>query len=171
MFDVGGGEIIVIGIVALLVVGPKELPGLLRAGGAAMNKVRRMAGEFRAQFDEAMREAEVDQAKKAFTDMNDQVQSNIGQPAKPAFNPMDTIRNEIKSAKDELAGVTHSRDGTASPAPDVVVTPPEAPLNIAGLDGPRKDASPEPDAPAKPKRVRKSNLVPKSKADDSGTAS
>jgi sec-independent protein translocase protein TatB len=153
MFDVGGGEIIVIGIVALLVVGPKELPGLLRAGGAAMNKVRRMAGEFRAQFDEAMREAEVDQAKKAFTDMNDQVQA-----AKPAFNPMDTIRNEIKSAKDELAGVTHSREA-AAPAPEVKVTPPDAPMNITGLDAPPIAA------PEKPKRVRKP------KADTSGTAS
>jgi sec-independent protein translocase protein TatB len=162
MFDVGGGEIIVIGIVALLVVGPKELPGLLRAGGAAMNKVRRMAGEFRAQFDEAMREAEVDQAKKAFTDMNDTVQA-----AKPTFNPMDTIRNEIKSAKDELAGVTHSRDGAAAPAPEVKVTPPEPPLNITGLDAPSVAAPPdEPVAePApKPKRTRKA------KSDESGSA-
>ena len=153
MFDVGGGEIIVIGIVALLVVGPKELPGLLRAGGAAMNKVRRMAGEFRAQFDDAMREAEVDQAKKAFTDMNESVQA-----AKPAFNPMDTIRNEIKSAKEELAGVTHSRD-EAAPVPQVVVALPDAPLNITGLD------APAPVVAEKPKRVRKV------KSDTTGSAS
>jgi sec-independent protein translocase protein TatB len=99
MFDIGGGELLVIGIVALVVIGPKELPGLLRTAGNAMGKVRRMAAEFRGQFDEAMREAELDQAKKAFTDINDTAKS-----ATTSFNPLDTIRNEIKAVKDEIKG-------------------------------------------------------------------
>ena len=64
MFDIGWGELLVIGVVALLVVGPKELPALLRTLGQGMTKLRRMASEFQGQFQEAMREAEISELKK-----------------------------------------------------------------------------------------------------------
>jgi len=64
MFDIGWGELLVIGVVALLVVGPKELPALLRTIGQGMTKLRRMASEFQGQFQEAMREAEIADLKK-----------------------------------------------------------------------------------------------------------
>jgi sec-independent protein translocase protein TatB len=69
MFDIGWGELLVIGIVALVVIGPKELPGVLRTLGQAMNKVRRMASEFQGQFQEAMREAEMQDIKKSVDEL------------------------------------------------------------------------------------------------------
>ena len=54
MFDLGGGELLVIGIIALIVIGPKELPGLLRTIGQALGKLRRMAADFQGQFSDAM---------------------------------------------------------------------------------------------------------------------
>jgi sec-independent protein translocase protein TatB len=69
MFDIGWGELLVIGIVALVVIGPKELPGVLRTLGQAMNKVRRMASEFQGQFQEAMREAEMQDIRKSVDDL------------------------------------------------------------------------------------------------------
>jgi len=59
MFDIGWGELLLIGVVALIVIGPKELPGALRTLGQWMGKLRRMASEFQGQFQEAMREAEL----------------------------------------------------------------------------------------------------------------
>ena len=53
MFDIGWGELVVIGVVALIAIGPKELPAVLRATGQWMGKVRRMANEFQDQFREA----------------------------------------------------------------------------------------------------------------------
>jgi sec-independent protein translocase protein TatB len=148
MFDVGGGELLVIGIVALVVIGPKELPGLLRTAGNAMNKVRRMAAEFRGQFDEAMREAELDQAKKAFTDMNDAAQS-----AKPAFNPLDTIRSEIQSVKDDLKTTREAQAAAGQPQPEVKLDPPPpAPPVAITPDPPPAAIEAE---PPKPKRSRK----------------
>jgi sec-independent protein translocase protein TatB len=64
MFDIGWGELVVIGIVALIAIGPKELPTVLRTLGQYMGKVRRMANEFQGQFQEAMREAEMADLKK-----------------------------------------------------------------------------------------------------------
>jgi Tat protein translocase TatB subunit len=59
MFDIGGGELLLIGIVALIAIGPKELPTVLRTLGQWMGKLRRMASEFQNQFQEAVREAEM----------------------------------------------------------------------------------------------------------------
>jgi sec-independent protein translocase protein TatB len=60
MFDLTSSKLLILGVVALIVVGPKELPFLLRTIGKYMAMIRRQANEFRSQFDEAMREAELD---------------------------------------------------------------------------------------------------------------
>jgi len=75
MFDIGWSELVVIGVVALIVIGPKELPGVLRTIGQWMGKVRRMAAEFQGQFNEAMREAEMADLKKSFDDIKDTASS------------------------------------------------------------------------------------------------
>ena len=69
MFDIGWGELLVIGIVALIAIGPKELPGVLRAVGQWVGKIKRMAADFQGQFQEAMREAEVADLKKQFDEV------------------------------------------------------------------------------------------------------
>src|ERR1700744_460963 len=71
MFDVGWSEIAVIPVVALVAIGPKELPGVLRTVGQWMGKARKMAAEFQGQFQEAMREAEMADLKKSFDDIKE----------------------------------------------------------------------------------------------------
>ena len=68
MFDIGWSELLVIAVVALIAIGPKELPGVLRMIGQWMGKARRMASDFQGQFNEAMREAEMADIKKTFDD-------------------------------------------------------------------------------------------------------
>jgi sec-independent protein translocase protein TatB len=65
MFDIGWSELLVIAVVAIVVVGPKELPKLMRSFGFYAGKLRRAAAEFRRQFDDAMREAELEEVKQA----------------------------------------------------------------------------------------------------------
>src|SRR5260221_2355530 len=71
MFDIAWGEFIVIAVVALIVIGPKELPAVLRAIGQWTTKIRRMASEFQGQFQEALREAEMADLKKEVDSLND----------------------------------------------------------------------------------------------------
>ena len=71
MFDIGWTELVIIAIVALIAIGPKELPGVLRMVGQWMAKARKMAGEFQGQFQEAMREAEMADIKKTFDEVKD----------------------------------------------------------------------------------------------------
>ncbi len=94
MFDMSWGEIMVIGAVALIVIGPKDLPKALRTVGNMTGKIRRMAAEFQGQFNEAMREAELDDVKQQLQGMNSDVSSSLNK----GFNPIQTIRDELKGA-------------------------------------------------------------------------
>jgi len=84
MFDIGWSEkLLVIAVVALIVIGPKELPAVLRTVGQWMGKIRRMAAEFQSQFQEAMREAEMADLKKHADDLNKVAQS-LTKPLDPS---------------------------------------------------------------------------------------
>src|SRR5262245_32123455 len=92
MFDIGWGELVVIGIVALIAIGPKELPTVLRTLGQYMAKIRRMAADFQGQFQEAMREAELAELKKQAEDLK----SSVSEVA--SFDPMANTQKEIERA-------------------------------------------------------------------------
>ena len=67
MFGIDSPELLVIAIVALVVIGPKELPGLLRSWGKWMTQMRGMASELRGHVDEMVRQSELDEVKKQLT--------------------------------------------------------------------------------------------------------
>jgi sec-independent protein translocase protein TatB len=67
MFGIDSPELMVIAIVALIVIGPKELPNLLRSWGKWMAKMRGMAAEFRGHVDEMVRQSDLDEVKKQLT--------------------------------------------------------------------------------------------------------
>src|ERR1700756_1758247 len=71
MFDIGWSEFVLIAVVALIAIGPKELPGVLRTVGQWMGKARKMAAEFQSQFQEALREAEMADLKKSFDEVRE----------------------------------------------------------------------------------------------------
>ena len=88
MFDIGWSELLLIGVVAIIVVAPKELPGFMRAFGEWISKIRRMAADFQSQFHEAMREAEMADLKKAVDEMAGDQLSN--------FDPLDVYAGPIE---------------------------------------------------------------------------
>src|SRR5258708_6972299 len=94
MFDMWGGKVVIIGVVALLVIGPKELPAVLRQLGQMMAKVRRMAAEFQGQFQDAMREAEMADLKKQF----DETTSSLHSAASSMTSALDptSIKTDIE---------------------------------------------------------------------------
>jgi sec-independent protein translocase protein TatB len=88
MFDISWTEFLLIGVVALVVIGPKELPGVMRTMGQWTRKVRGMAAEFQSQFQEAMREAEMADLKKQVDDMARDVKD---------IDPLKGVRDDIES--------------------------------------------------------------------------
>src|ERR1700726_4943180 len=71
MFDIGWSEFLLIAVVALIAIGPKELPGVLRMVGQWIGKARKMAAEFQGQFQEAMRETEMADLKQSFDEVKE----------------------------------------------------------------------------------------------------
>jgi sec-independent protein translocase protein TatB len=125
MFEIGWGELLIIGIVALIAIGPKELPGVLRTLGQWMSKLRRMASEFQSQFHEAMREAELADLKKQVDDMTSQAQSYAN------FDPVGEVRRELESTQQQIESAMAEKPTAemASPAsPPVVAQSNAAPV-------------------------------------------
>jgi sec-independent protein translocase protein TatB len=167
MFDIGWSELLVIGIVALIVIGPKELPGALRTLGQWMAKIRRMASEFQGQFQEAMREAEIDQLKKDMDDMAAKAKDYTH------FDPVEDVRRDIEKSVGDLpsldqpATTASTTDATATetatpPSSDTTALPPPAEQTTATTPAPSPNVPenvPEPEpmaADAKPAAGRAS---------------
>jgi sec-independent protein translocase protein TatB len=120
MFDIGWGELVVIGIVALIAIGPKELPTVLRTLGQYMGKVRRMASEFQGQFQEAMREAEMADLKKHAEDIKSSVTELT------SFDPMASTKKDIESAFEmPEAGKADEQITDAAPAAPAALPEPQ----------------------------------------------
>ena len=116
MFDFGlsMGEIMVIAMIALIVVGPKDLPKMLRTIGRYVTKLRGMAGEFQRHLDSAIREAGIEDVKKEVKNMtNFTVTANIGK----------TMSEEFKKQGDEIKKMIDAPSKN-----DVPATPPAEPL-------------------------------------------
>src|ERR1700760_4743479 len=96
MFDLDISKMIIVGIVALAVIPPKDLPRVMRTVGQTLGKMRRMASEFQGQFMEAMREvereADLDSVKKEFQAISDQ--AKIETP----FDPVGMMREDMTKA-------------------------------------------------------------------------
>lgn len=149
MFDVGWSELVVIGVVSLVVIGPKELPGVIRNVGRAVGKLRTMAGDFRAQFDEAMREADLAEVQKTFSEAKDVAAGAM----QAATNPVGAIKDEIVSS------VSSINDSARALEADMKGAEPAAPLPLVDLP-PLPELPPvviptEEVAEAKPRRTRK----------------
>jgi sec-independent protein translocase protein TatB len=119
MFDISWGKLVIIGVVALIVIGPKELPAVLRTLGQWMTKIRRMASEFQGQFQDAMREAEMTDLKKQFDDTTSSLRST--------FDTTD-IKNELeKMIQDPTATSPPASTSAATPPSDPTAPQPETP--------------------------------------------
>ena len=96
MFDLDISKMIIVGIVALAVIPPKDLPRVMRTVGQTIGKMRRMASEFQGQFMEAMREvereADLDSVKKEFQAISDQAKIDT------SFDPVGLMREDMTKA-------------------------------------------------------------------------
>ncbi len=137
MFDIGWSELLVIGVVALIAIGPKELPAVLRAAGQWMGKIRRMAAEFQGQFQEAMRELEMADLKKQVDE------ATSGLDAK--YDPLDFSDSSWKPTSDKPAETPAAQSTPAETPPSGTPEPPPA-----AEPGPPEGATAAGTAPAPP---------------------
>jgi sec-independent protein translocase protein TatB len=136
MFDIAWSEFLVVAVVALVVVGPRDLPALLRTVGKTVASLRRMASEFQGQFNEAMREAELDDLKNQVTGLKNSASKMVG------ASPFQIARDEIKNALIDKPRTTPSALAGEGPAADVAERTPSALAPPAPEIAPVEDVAP-----------------------------
>ncbi|MGV8937111.1 MAG: Sec-independent protein translocase protein TatB [Allorhizobium sp.] len=139
MLDIGWTELLVIAVVLIVVVGPKDLPPMLRAFGKMTTRLRKTAGEFRSQFDEALREADMDDVRKTIGDVQ---RLNPSNALREAMNPLRQMGNDIKA---DLKKAT--TPDTFPPDPNVVKPIGETAVPMTSADLPPLATMPEDLAP------------------------
>jgi len=159
--DIGASELLVIAIVALIVVGPKELPSLLRKLGQMMAKVRNMAAEFRASFDEMARQSELDELRRevdALRRGHAEEMAALHASEAQVAQAFDDIGQEVHAGVplDEIPVVDPADAMTPAPPTMEAVTPqPEAPP----APKPRKPRARKPTVEGEPKKVVRKRTV------------
>ena len=139
MFDIGWSELVLIGVVALIAIGPKELPGVLRMVGQWMGKARKMAAEFQGQFQEAMREAEMADLKKSFDEVKEAATGFASN------NPLTSLQKDVSDAlRVDPLDKPAETPATASVEPPVAPTTPEAPTPATFMEAEAHAAANEP---------------------------
>lgn len=180
MLDIGWSELLVIAVILIVVVGPKDLPPMIRAFGKMTKRLRQTAGEFRAQFDEALREAELDDLKNT---VNDFKSLNPTNSIRETLNPLRQMGQDIKSDLQKAsrvdtpvaasssmaaaaAGVSPTENsilpnlptGAASVPPELAPTTATVPATAAAQSEPAS-AAPVPTAAAKPRKPAAKKII------------
>jgi sec-independent protein translocase protein TatB len=146
MFDLTSGKLLLLGIVALIVLGPKDFPILLRTIGKYMGIIKRQADEFRAQFDEAMRESELDQIKKDVEGLGQDLNQSMQETQQSISGDLESVTKDIDGIKADVE--SHLND-PLRPSPHTTGYTPEALRETSGDSASAPAAEPashDPDA-------------------------
>ncbi|MCV6577400.1 MAG: Sec-independent protein translocase protein TatB [Cohaesibacter sp.] len=130
MFDIGWSEILVVVIITILVVGPKELPGLLRTIGKTVGNLRRMAGDFQHQFNDALKEAELDEVQKTIGDVRKlDPGTALKDAVKKQLSSVDDLTEDLSaqmaSSKRDINEALETGSASAPAMDDHSMVPPE----------------------------------------------
>jgi sec-independent protein translocase protein TatB len=188
MFDVGWSEMLVIAVVMIVVVGPKDLPRMLRTIGKMTAKVRSMAGDFQKQFNEALKEAELDEVKKsvdslkslnpaaeirkqinpfekAAADVRAGLQSVMAPKAAESGKPASPVAHEAEPLKAGAAALPGEGGTPAAPAASAVAAPAAPAAPVAPVVSAAPVASAEAGAPKRAAAARKTAAASAAKGD------
>ena len=134
MFDIGGWEFLIIFVVAILIIGPKDLPGMIRSVSSWVRRARDLANEFRGGIDDLAQEVELEKISEEFRNeiglegadnIGNKIRDEIGHSMDPSGelredykNTKETIKEDLENFQDEIKGQNHSlnsekQNGTA----------------------------------------------------------
>ncbi|QDO98840.1 twin-arginine translocase subunit TatB [Ferrovibrio terrae] len=129
MFDIAWSELGVIAVVALIVIGPKDLPKVLRSIGQWTAKARAMAREFQSGIDDMVRETELDELRKAAKQVSD---FSIENEVKKTFDPDGSLEKQFTEHNKAIMDATSDLKGEGAtritdPGPDAAPVEPPVP--------------------------------------------
>jgi sec-independent protein translocase protein TatB len=141
MFDLTSSKLLILAVVALIVVGPKDLPALLRTVGYYLGMIRRQANEFRAQFEDAIRETELSELRREVQKLGEETKSTFDDATRSlndATRSVETQLGDIDKSMSEIgraeatppasaegAAIASTDPGAIEPPAEPALTPPE----------------------------------------------
>lgn len=132
MFDIASWKLLLLAAIALIVVGPKDLPVMLRTIGRYLGIIKRQAAEFRAQFDEAIRESELAEVKKEFENLGKETEKTLKEAEASVNAEIDGIKSEVDQvAADINRPIERLEGGGTSDTPELTAETAVA-LNASG---------------------------------------
>jgi sec-independent protein translocase protein TatB len=141
MLDIGWSEMAVIALIALVVIGPKDLPKVMRSASQWVRKARGLAREFQSGVDDMIREADMEDARKIVESARSlDVRKTIGEAVDPTGALTDEVRDIEKTARDtdvpKKDGDDGAKDAAAatSKAAEASLTPPPADIPAASTE-------------------------------------
>jgi sec-independent protein translocase protein TatB len=114
MLDIGWTEMLVIGVAALILLGPKELPNALRIGAQWMRQARRLAREFQGGIDEIVREAELDEARRTLQSVT---RGGIAREIEKAVDPTGEVKQAFNKPDEDKPAIAVRPNPTSAPTP------------------------------------------------------
>ena len=121
MFDIGWTELLLLGVLAIIVVGPKDLPRMMRTIGQYTAKIRAAAREFQRSFDEMARESELDELRKQIADVK--ANNPITQVKDAMKHPLDSVGKALEEAEKPMAGLPDEMVADAAEAAAIETEP------------------------------------------------
>src|ERR1700759_2436150 len=100
MFDIDTGKLLIVAVLALIVIGPKDLPRVMRQVGQTVGRLRRMASEFQGQFMDAIKDAEIEDIRKELKDLESKSELDYN------FNPARDIQSELTGVMKSIEPVS-----------------------------------------------------------------
>lgn len=120
MFDIGGTELLVIAVVAIVVIGPKDLPRMLRTLGQYVGKAKMMAREFQTHFNEMAEESGLDEVRKGMASIEKSASEQFGKTFQPLTDAGKDVKREIESQEKKPRTGTRSGATSATGEPEPV---------------------------------------------------
>ncbi|MCG8355976.1 MAG: Sec-independent protein translocase protein TatB [Kiloniellales bacterium] len=114
MLDIGWSELAVVAVLALIVIGPKDLPGVMRTMGQWMRKARGITREFQSSIDEMVREAELEDARKAVESTKSM---NVNRIVEDTIDPTGGVRDEVRDIEQSARETSQAAKEEAAPEP------------------------------------------------------
>ena len=139
MFEISWSEILILGVVTLLLVGPKELPRFLSSLGRHLGVIRKHANEFKAVFEQAMREAEMDSIQKEMRDIGDGVKKSF----EDATRSVDSAKAAMRVDLNSNTGVQPKPESLVKAEAEAKAKAAEASADVAAVEAPTEG---QPDA-------------------------
>ena len=139
MFDIGAFELLVIVVVAVLVIGPKDMPLALRTAGRWIGKVRRISAHFRSGVDTMIREAELEEMEKKWQAQNEAIMAKTGTAedyaSEEMTGPVSTTAQAVESSSEPPSSAPKPAPRPKKPRAPKANGDPELPLSETGKKG------------------------------------